>query len=651
MANPNEVYIYTKLLGVNDVINDIKTIEKHLLRLTQRWQQMQQTAQQTVNTTRPNPQLNFDFNKLQQTLDALVAQMQNFNTNASKMAQVSNRASQKVSSMGKSVKKTTSFLGMGLKTMLQYTLGISSLVAVLGKLRSAVIQGFNNLAQFNGGLNPTNQALSRLKSSLTQMKNSFAAAFAPILQVVEPVLTRIINLISSVMTHIGMLIAAITGAKTFTKAIAVQENYAKSLSGTAKSAKEANKQLAGFDKLNVINSKSDDGGSGTTDPSKMFKTVEIEGKIAALGAKLRNVFNGVFDFFGQIKERISNWFGGLNFEPLIKSFTNLKDKVMPIVETIGNLILWVMDNVLTPLGTWTIESALPTFLDLLSEAAGFLNTAFKTLQPGLEYVWQNLIKPIGQFAGEVFLKFLESAKTLFSDLQKVFEQKGGKITNILEALTNTVSVLWSYGFKPVFQFISQGIFTLMSYIGDVVGDIIDIFDGLADFLTGVFTGDWERCWTGIKKIFFGIFNFILDKYSAVVNAIIDGLNAMSFEVPSWVPGVGGQKFGFNLERLDISKYKIPALATGTVVPRSSDEFLAKLGDNNRETEVVSPLSTMKQAFLEAMRDSGMQNNSEIVSLLRIIAAKELVVPTDDVFVAMQNKAYEFRMTNGTDAFL
>lgn len=651
MANPNEVYIYTKLLGVNDVINDIKTIEKHLLRLTQRWQQMQQTAQQTVNTTRPNPQLNFDFNKLQQTLDALVAQMQNFNTNASKMAQVSNRASQKVSSMGKSVKKTTSFLGMGLKTMLKYTLGISSLVAVLGKLRSAVIQGFSNLAQFNGGLNPTNQALSRLKSSLTQMKNSFAAAFAPILQVVEPVLTRIINLISSVMTHIGMLIAAITGAKTFTKAIAVQENYAKSLSGTAKSAKEANKQLAGFDKLNVINSKSDDGGSGTTDPSKMFKTVEIEGKIAALGAKLRNVFNGVFDFFGQIKERISNWFGGLNFEPLIKSFTNLKDKVMPIVETIGNLILLVMDNVLLPLGTWTIESALPTFLDSLSEAAGFLNTAFETLQPGLEYAWQNLIKPIGQFAGEVFLKFLESAKTLFSALQKVFEEKGGKITNILEALTNTASVLWSYGFKPVFQFISQGIFTLMSYIDDVVGDIIDIFDGLADFLTGVFTGDWERCWTGIKKIFFGVINFILDKYSAVVNGIIDGLNAMSFEVPSWVPGVGGQKFGFNLERLDISKFKIPALATGTVVPRSSDEFLAKLGDNNRETEVVSPLSTMKQAFLEAMRDSGMQNNSEIVSLLRIIAAKELVVPTDDVFVAMQNKAYEFRMTNGTDAFL
>jgi hypothetical protein len=49
---------------------------------------------------------------------------------------------------------------------------------------------------------------------------------------------------------------------------------------------------------------------------------------------------------------------------------------------------------------------------------------------------------------------------------------------------------------------------------------------------------------------------------------------------------------------------IPALATGTVVPANYGNFLATLGDNKREPEVVSPLSTMKQAFKEAMKESG-----------------------------------------------
>lgn len=58
-------------------------------------------------------------------------------------------------------------------------------------------------------------------------------------------------------------------------------------------------------------------------------------------------------------------------------------------------------------------------------------------------------------------------------------------------------------------------------------------------------------------------------------------------------------------------YKMPMLATGTVVPPRAGMFAAILGDNNRETEVVSPLSTMKQALKEALAESNISGGNQI----------------------------------------
>lgn len=90
--------------------------------------------------------------------------------------------------------------------MLKYVFGVQSLIALINKLRSAMVEGFKNLAQFNDGVNPTNTALSNLKSALTQLKNSFAVAFAPILTVIEPILTRLISLLSTAMNYVGQFL-------------------------------------------------------------------------------------------------------------------------------------------------------------------------------------------------------------------------------------------------------------------------------------------------------------------------------------------------------------------------------------------------------------------------------------------------------------
>ena len=86
-----------------------------------------------------------------------------------------------------------------------------------------------------------------------------------------------------------------------------------------------------------------------------------------------------------------------------------------------------------------------------------------------------------------------------------------------------------------------------------------------------------------------------------VNRLIERINSIRLEAPDWVPGIGGKSWSPQIPSL--SEVKLPRLATGTVVPPNR-EFLAVLGDNKKEPEIVSPVSTLKEAFLAALKESG-----------------------------------------------
>lgn len=186
-------------------------------------------------------------------------------------------------------KKTHSSFNSGTKTLLRYGLGVRSLFALMNKLRSALVDGYKNLARYSSR---TNTAISSLMSALTRLKNSFASAFDPILRAAAPALVTLINLISEAVSRIGMLVAALTGAKTFTKATTIQEDYAKSLDKTSKSAKKAKAVLASFDELNILDDNSSDStkDDGSVDPSKMFEQVPIDSAVLDFADKLKKAF-------------------------------------------------------------------------------------------------------------------------------------------------------------------------------------------------------------------------------------------------------------------------------------------------------------------------------------------------------------------------
>lgn len=186
-------------------------------------------------------------------------------------------------------KKTHSSFNSGIGTLLRYGLGVRSLFTLMNKLRSALVDGYKNLARYS---DRTNTAISSLMSALTRLKNSFASAFDSILRAAAPALVTLINLISNAVSKIGMLTAALTGAKTFTKATTIQEDYAKSLDKTSKSAKKAKAVLASFDELNILDDNSSDStkDDGSVDPSKMFEQVPIDSAVLDFADKLKKAF-------------------------------------------------------------------------------------------------------------------------------------------------------------------------------------------------------------------------------------------------------------------------------------------------------------------------------------------------------------------------
>ena len=173
-------------------------------------------------------------------------------------------------SLGKSTKSSNSFFSSGIGQILKYGLSIRSLYALAKKLKSALVDGFKNLAQYS---DETNKSISMVKSALTQLKNSFATAFAPLLNIVAPILTKFINMMSTAADYAARLAAALTGKTSYTRAKKVQEDYAASLEGTADAADDAAGSLAGFDEINQITT--EDTASGVS-VSDMFEDVEVE---------------------------------------------------------------------------------------------------------------------------------------------------------------------------------------------------------------------------------------------------------------------------------------------------------------------------------------------------------------------------------------
>lgn len=193
--------------------------------------------------------------------------------------------------LGNSTRGTGLQFGNLIKSMLFFTVFSAAL--------KSLKEGIDALALSSSSFNNT---MSQLITSMAQLRNSLITAFAPILSAVVPILSMLISKLAAAINLIGQFFAALSGGKTYTKAITQQQDYAASLKDTAKKAKSAGKelkrQLAGFDELNILSDSSGGGkgGASADDPGVKFEEMPIESGIAGIVDRIKKAF-AEGDFF------------------------------------------------------------------------------------------------------------------------------------------------------------------------------------------------------------------------------------------------------------------------------------------------------------------------------------------------------------------
>ena len=188
--------------------------------------------------------------------------------------------------LGKRTKQTGGGLQLSLRNILKYGLGIRSLFVLFNRLRSAITEGFNTLANYDPRVK---SALASLKGALNGLKGSLAGAFQPILTAIAPALTTFINLLATAINHVGMFMAALTGQGYYmaAKGIGAVDSAA---SGASGSVKELNRQLAGFDELNVLSAGSSGGGGGGSGADYSYDKIPLDSGIADFVQRIKQLF-------------------------------------------------------------------------------------------------------------------------------------------------------------------------------------------------------------------------------------------------------------------------------------------------------------------------------------------------------------------------
>ena len=357
--------------------------------------------------------------------------------------------------LGKGMDSADKSFKKGFRNLLKYGLGVRSFFVLFRKLRAVLSEGFKEMAKMNGGSNAVNKAMSNLTSSLTYLKNAFVSAFAPILTVVEPILTSLLDTLAEVMNKIGMFVAMLSGATTFQKAVRQQKDYAKSLDGVGSSADKAKQKLAEYDKLEVISQ--DSGGGGSTGN---WEEVPVEETITDM--------NSMFDMIlGKLQELadMAEGVGGTIGEALKKGLESIpwdfiQKAVNLVAEGIGNLINGFTG--VEGLGD-TIGN---TFAQILNTITGFWSTLLKTIK----------FDQVGSFLGDIIMGFFGNIDT---------QQFADMYSGIINAVSNFLLGL------------SEAIdgFTIATTITDI----------LNKFLEGI---DWDTMSAAVEGIVEDLVGFI-----------------------------------------------------------------------------------------------------------------------------------------------
>lgn len=388
----------------------------------------------------------------------------------------------KLSRSFKDASKSAGSARMSIGRMLTMSLLFSGVFRILSALTQGIVGGFNNLAQYS---KTTNANISTLWGSLIRLQNAFATAFSPILEVVTPILSRFIDLISTAITYVGMFFGYLAGNKTYTKALAVQKDYAASLDKTAKSTKKATKAakdyLSPLDEINryTTNKDTDTAPSGSdvngTPISKMFEEVPIDAP--PIFEKIKDVLGQIFQPFKEAWEREGK---------------NTIDAAKYALSELGSLAKSVGSSMLE---VWTNGTGTQILSTMLQIAQGLLTT-------------------VGNIARQLDIAWNKNAvgTAIIQAIADAFQ----KVLDIINRLVwDTAQWAGSLNFYPLLNSI-KNLFESMSPLIEAIGSFLERL--YTNIILPMLTWLIESGLPALINVLAGLFNF-LGEHQWIVDAI------------------------------------------------------------------------------------------------------------------------------------
>lgn len=181
---------------------------------------------------------------------------------------------------------------------------------------------------------------------------------------------------------------------------------------------------------------------------------------------------------------------------------------------------------------------------IFNQIVTLVQTVFGTIWEIIQSVWGQ-IEPYIQEMFEVVMDWWnESGSEMMADLMTLLSWLLEKVSWLWENVIDPVMKYFLENLKPAINFFANGVVAIIKFVLENISNtwnlIKGIFNGIIDFVSGVFTGDWEKAWNGVKNIFKSIADSLVNIFKSPLNLIIDLINGFlkgvnNIKMPDWVP--------------------------------------------------------------------------------------------------------------------
>lgn len=421
------------------------------------------------------------------------------------------------------------------------------------------------------------------RDAIAQLKGALLTLAQPLVQVIIPAFTALVKVLATVVSFIANIVSALFGttAKESANAAKSLNDQKNAYEGVGGAAKSASKQLASFDEINKLSGEGG-GGSGIILPD--FSTAanfafldKIADKLKKIGQDIVNLFKDVTGYIGNVFS--GDW--GAALDNIINFVNHARILLADLLDFVGYIFGAIIDTIIEKCGLagTPVGNMLTGIKDIVQGTLGLISGI---LTGDLEKMKQSVIQMLTGVKTFVFGIFDWFKLGLTSLLDWLDGKTNGRFHEIIE-LAKT-------------------------YVSEVIDGVKQIFGGFIDFLTGVFTLDWEKAWEGIKEIFRGICNTIAGVFEATVNLIIKGINWLISKLNSLLENSllakGLDLIGIEFRGIpQIPEVHIPRLAQGAVIPPNR-KFMAVLGDQRNGTNIEAPADLIRQIVREEINNFG-----------------------------------------------